>query len=161
MKTLTNTATPKPTMEQHFLNVYRNGYPKDTSSQAVASERARARAAGWEAVMGPALAGEKVNRDAIKRETDAALSNASTPVKITTARRGFDGQMTGSIKAEVGSRQLAADRLAGMHDALIELCDAYVLAGAKVGVKVSVGQQPLPIGNGEQTKPGRPGGRWW
>jgi|GEM_PF-3678069 len=38
------------------MNEYRNVSPKDTSSQAVASERAGARAAGWEVVMGRAVA---------------------------------------------------------------------------------------------------------
>jgi hypothetical protein len=126
--------------EQLFLDAYAASYPKDPTSQAIASERARAHAAGWGEVMGRATAGQKINRDTIKREADAAFMSASTPVKITAARRDSTGELAGSIVVELASRQLAFDRLVGMTDALVSLCDAYSAAGARAGWKPSVGQ---------------------
>jgi len=125
--------------EQPFLEAYAAASAGDEASQAIAKERARARFAGWQSVMSRAQAGQPVNRAAIDQETVAAISTASTLMKVTSARRNVDGEMLGSFTVSVGSRELAHDRLAGMTDALVQLCDSYMTAGARVGWKMEVG----------------------
>jgi hypothetical protein len=122
--------------ESVFLDAYKMASPQDPASQAVAHERALARSAGWKSVMDRVTAGQPIDRALLNNTQDGAFSPPGAMVKVTAVTRDANGEMTGTRVVNVSCRQLEADRLRGMTDALVAVIDAQTKAGARVSERV-------------------------